>query len=321
MITPTDSFRKVHYNLRPAKQVERRMLVDALLLLSEAGFQVRDYEYTGMGSIHFVDFVMFHKFLGIHSMISVELSSEIKDRIEFNRPYRNVIRTEVDCPIGDILAKLSQTEQHLVWLDYDNILAEYMLEDIAMAVSRMSSGSIFLITVDTELPGFCSGAVSETSPAETRAYFEKEAGRYLSPFLQDKDYRYENLFSINQTAIAGSIQTGLRGSGNRFLPLFNFLYKDGHRMMTIGGMLGGDKERRKIRRSRLSKTEYARFSLDEKPCEIWVPCLTRKELLYLDSYMPSDEGWSPKEFELKEDEIEQYKRIYRFFPNYAELLM
>jgi len=30
MNSPTQSYKKVHYELRPAKQVERRMLIDAL---------------------------------------------------------------------------------------------------------------------------------------------------------------------------------------------------------------------------------------------------------------------------------------------------
>ena len=50
-----ESWRKVPYDLRPAKQAERRMLVDAFMILSQAGFPIRDYQYTGMGSVYFVD--------------------------------------------------------------------------------------------------------------------------------------------------------------------------------------------------------------------------------------------------------------------------
>ena len=63
MNLPTESYQKVHYELRPAKQVERRMLVDALLGLAVAGFPIQDYQYTGMGSIYFIDFILFHRFL------------------------------------------------------------------------------------------------------------------------------------------------------------------------------------------------------------------------------------------------------------------
>ena len=60
---------------RPAKQVERRMLVDAFQRLQQAGFSIRDYRYVGFGSIHFVDFLIFYKLLGISDMLSVEHDS------------------------------------------------------------------------------------------------------------------------------------------------------------------------------------------------------------------------------------------------------
>ena len=45
------------------------MIVDSLLLLSDAGFEIREYQYTGMGSIYFYDFILFHRLLGIHNML------------------------------------------------------------------------------------------------------------------------------------------------------------------------------------------------------------------------------------------------------------
>ena len=63
MIPSTRSYMKVRYDLRPAKQVERRMIIDALHKLARAGVDISRYQYTGMGSIHFVDFVLFHKML------------------------------------------------------------------------------------------------------------------------------------------------------------------------------------------------------------------------------------------------------------------
>src|SRR5688572_12025690 len=99
MSTPTDSFKRVHYELRPAKQVERRMIIDALRLMSLSGFPIDDYQYTGMGSIFFVDFILFHKFLGISDMVNAEHSA-IPNRVTFNQPY-DFIRTKF-APIGDL---------------------------------------------------------------------------------------------------------------------------------------------------------------------------------------------------------------------------
>ena len=105
---------KVPYDLRPAKQIERRMLVDGFQRLAQAGFPIRDYQYTGFGSLYFVDFVLFHKLLGIHRMLTVEHDQSLADRVEFNRPF--------DCveiamkSAGEVIPSLARDLRHILWL-------------------------------------------------------------------------------------------------------------------------------------------------------------------------------------------------------------
>jgi hypothetical protein len=299
------------------------MIIDALLLLSEAGFPVRDYHYLGMGSVHFVDFAMIHKFLGILKMTSVEASPKLIKRIEFNRPYRNAVETIVGKEIGDIISGIEENTNYLVWLDYDNVLSDYMIRDIILSMSKLASGSILLVTIDTEPPkSVGEDGEREMTPVETKAYFEAQAGPYLARFSKDEDYIYENLPNVTMEAVQGAIRFGLTGIRNKeFFPLFDFLYKDTNRMLTAGGMVGGRSEKRKIRRSRLRHTGYARFDLSAEPCRISVPPLTRKEVLYLESYMPANQDWRPSEFELSDEDVSQFRQIYRFFPTYAELFL
>ena len=63
------SWENVHYEFRPAKQVERRMLIHTFQSLMELGFPISKYKYTGLGSIYFVDFAMFHRYLGISKFL------------------------------------------------------------------------------------------------------------------------------------------------------------------------------------------------------------------------------------------------------------
>jgi len=321
MIALSESYRKVHYGLRPAKQVERRMLVDALLLLAEAGFRVRDYEYIGMGSIHFIDFAMFHKILGIQQMVSVEASDSIEKRIDFNRPYQPVVRTIVGKEIGEVISKLDTRKQYLVWLDYDTVLCDGILKDIQLAVSRLAFGSVLLVTVDTELPKSTEHS-GDLRPDEAQEYFEAFADCYLVDYHDETHYRYDNLPTITLAAVQGAIRSGLVGlTEKEFIPLFNFVYKDTSRMLTAGGMIGGRREKQRINKSRLVKTCYYRSDFSLPPCSIRVPCLTRKEVLYLEANMPAKAGWAPEAFELPADEVEQFCKIYRFFPMYAELYL
>ncbi len=312
MSTPTRSYLKVSYDLRPAKQVERRMLMDAFQRLTHAGFKIADYQYTGFGSVYFVDFIIFHKLLGINKLLSVEHDVQIEKRVRFNKPFKEIeLRI---APVGDIIPALSQDVRHILWLDYDDLIRREHLDDILQAAINLSAGSILLVTVDVEPP-------AGDGPAEWRGHYEAEADDYLGNKRRLSDYAESRLPALNGHIIGEVIKHGLTGREARFSLLFNFLYKDGHRMLTVGGMIGTDAEQRMIRASTLDAAPYYRSDLKKPAYEIVVPRLTRKERLDLDCAMPCGNAWSPREFELSHGEVLAYREIYRFFPAYAELLL
>jgi hypothetical protein len=313
-LTPTESYLTVHYELRPAKQVERRMLLDALLSLGAAGFRIQDYQYTGMGSVYFIDFMLFHRLIGLQKMLSVEYDTKIARRVEFNRPF-DCVDTEI-APIGDVIPRLSKDIKHLLWLDYDGILTGSQLSDVASATSRLSVGSIFLVTIDVEPP------TDTDDPEKWMAYFEEEIGEYLSPSLKVADFARSQLPRRNVDFISSAITAGMAGRTDvEFIPMFNFLYEDGHQMLTMGGMVGTTDEKNKIAKSELAKADYFRSTFANSPCLIKVPRLTRKERQYLDGFMPCTDNWQPPDFELSTENVLAYRQIYRFCPTYAELLL
>lgn len=313
-MTPSESYLTVHYELRPAKQVERRMFVDALLSLSAAGFPIKHYQYTGMGSIYFIDFMLLHRLIGIKSMLSVEHDTKIARRVAFNRPFE-CVATEISA-IGDVIPRLSLDRQHLLWLDYDGVLTGSHLSDVSAAMTRLSVGSILLVTVDLEPP-------TETDePQDWMDYFKEETGDYFEPSLTLADFAKSKLPVRNVGFIWNAIKSGIVGRTEvHFIPMFNFVYEDGHKMLTIGGMIGTAHEEELIAASGLPKTEFFRSTFDSDPCLIRVPRLTRKERQYLDGFMPSPDEWQPADFELSKENVLAYRQIYRFCPTYAELLL
>jgi hypothetical protein len=302
----------VFYDLRPAKQVERRMLIDALQRLSMSGFNLHSYQYTGFGSIFFVDFILLHKFLGISRLLSVEHDPRIAKRIRFNQPYKQ-IAIELR-PVGDVIPTLSADLRHLLWLDYDDIISRSHIGDLVQVGTNLSVGSIVLVTVDVEHP-------RGDTPSEWREHFIAEAEEFLGPSFQPKDFEASKLPALNAAILQRALKRGLAGRQAEFIPLFNFVYADGHQMLTAGGMIGTETERRQIFASTLSDTCYYRSDFALPPYRILIPRVTRKERLYLDSAMPCSKRWRPKEFELKADDVRAYREIYRFFPAYAELLL
>jgi hypothetical protein len=313
-MTPSESYLKVPYDLRPAKQIERRMFIDALQLLALAGFEIGDYQYTGFGSIFFVDFILFHKLLGLRKLLSVEYSTAIEKRVKFNKPFKEV--EILMKSITDVIPTLSKDRKHILWLDYDDVLQKRHLADLVLAGTYLPSGSILLVTVDIEPPG-----EDEDGPRQWKQHFEDQAGNYLGSFTQLEDYAESNLLMINTRAIRNAISTGLVGREVRFLPLFWFVYADGHKMLTIGGMIVTEAEARRVDASALRAANYYRNDSHDEPYSIRVPNFTRRERMLLDSEMPCQDEWTTEDFEVEPGAIRDYREVYRYLPAYAELLL
>ena len=312
MSEPAKSYASVFYDLRPAKQVERRMIMDGLSRLMNGGVRIRDYQYTGFGSIYFVDFILFYKLIGIRRFMSVEYDRDITKRVAFNRPYATIdIRMS---PIGDVIPELSDKLQHMLWLDYDNRLTSTMLQDMALAGHHLSEGSLLLVTIDAEPQKGMS------NPSQIAGYLKEQGGDYL-PFDFDESWCTQSRRAGTVLEIAaGAIRSGVTPRGRRFIPLFRFVYADGHEMVTLGGMVGDSEEEKAVDACDWSDATYLRRSLEQEPYRIHVPRLTRRERLFLDQHMPADPGWKPRKFELDKDELAAYREIHRFYPLYGELL-
>jgi hypothetical protein len=284
------------------------MIIESLIRLAEGGFQIRDYQYTGFGSIFFIDFILFRKYLGMTNMLSIEHSQKVKKRVSFNKPY-GMIRLEFG-EAAEFIPKLDQDLKHLLWLDYDAFLNSEMISDIRTAAASLSLGSILLITVDIESP-------AET-PKERQQFFRSEAG----DLFDDSPVRQSALGEVNAKILENAIKNGLAGRTNaEFSQLYNFVYADGHRMLTFGGMIVGDGEKRKLSSCKLEDACYVRRNLKLGPFEIKPPVLTRKERMYLDACMPCEDEWEPEEFEIANEALIHYRDIYPFFPLYVETLI
>ena len=307
------SYLTVAYDLRPSKQVERRILLDFFRRLAGCGVPIEEFRYTGMGSIHFVDHILFHKFLGIDKLVSVEHDEDIESRLRFNRPFDNIELKIMS--IGDYIPQLDKSEQHIVWLDYDYQLSEAMVNDVVSCANYLPIGSFILVTVD---------ATPHKGLKKAKDYYEY----YLevAKDLWKPDWKYTH-FAKGRLhlrvidLVARAFTEGVVGRSNvRALPCFSFVYSDGHQMVTLGVQLGGEQEAEKL--DHIGKgVEYLIRDFGNSPFEIDVPVLTRKERLHLESVMPSKDYSKVRSSGLNRDAFDKFGRIYRFFPSYAELLL
>lgn len=308
------SYDKVHYEFRPAKQVERRMILDLLQRLMEVGFLISSYQYTGLGSLYFIDFILFRRYLGITRMVSAESSPEVEKRVKFNKPYGSIEIYPGD--IADCIPSLSLDRKHILWLDYDRVITEAAIDAIVLASTQLSPGSLLLVTVDAEPP------VKEGKTKQWRQYFQREARDYLGNIAKDRQFARSKLISINASIIEKAIMHGLAGRSDvSFFPLLNFVYADGHHMLSVGGMIGTEEDGQKLKMLNALKFPFLRNSIVGNPYSIRVPLLTRKERLHLDGAMPCRPSWRPREFEMKPEDVQAYREIYPYFPAYTEMLL
>ncbi len=289
------------------------MLIETFQTLAQQGFPIDEYQYTGFGSIYFVDFILFHKLLGIRKMLSLEIDGKIRKRVKFNQPF-GCVDVKI-ARVEDELPKLSKDLRHILWLDYDSILIEDHHRELYLAASLLPRHSIILATVDCEPP------IKDGRPSQWRDYFRTVAGQYLGIRNSVKDFVKSNLVRINRDILISAIKSGLTSRGVEYIPLFSFSYADGHEMLTVGGMLGTEEDRHRIAGVLSKKLNYLRVNEQDEPFRISVPRLTRKERVYIDKKLPCRPGWRPKHFEIPEEFLESYRHIYRYLPAYAELLL
>jgi len=197
----------VHYSLRPAKNIERKMMGEAFARLAPL-CPLSKYRYIGFGSEFFNDFALYHETLGIREMLSIEHDVERVPRCEFNRPYK-CIKVEPGTA-SEVLPKLKWAPRSIVWLDYLDRLKHSVLADISLVVSAVSSGSLLVWSVNAQPweDGADEDDGKHVAKAELPAYRITKLRDSVSPKLVPDEWVKEPLA---KWGLGGLPQTDSRG--------------------------------------------------------------------------------------------------------------
>lgn len=133
------------YEFRPAKAAQRRMIVDACRRLTAIS-ALDQYQYVGFGGLEFIDFIEFHRGLGIPRMTSIERDTNMQHRLEFNKPYKGIRVLMGEA--RDQLPQVDWTIPAITWLDYTDVLTKDILRDLDYVVRSSVPGSIVIVTVN-----------------------------------------------------------------------------------------------------------------------------------------------------------------------------
>jgi hypothetical protein len=323
MAKPSDSFKQFDYSLRPSKQVERKIMIEVLLRLSTAGCDISEYAYLGFGSVYYVDFIMFHKYLFIDTMTCIEWG-DVAKRMRFNKPFKFI-----ELKLGSLskhIPRISRQQKLLVWLDYDRPLDEEMLQDIDGVSSRLGRKSIFVVTTDArpKLPKDLFDLEAKSlaqREAITRDTYNGWFNQYVASPVTRTTVSGTHVAPLFYEAILERIRQTLtrRSEGLQFIQLFNYFYADGAPMLTVGGLIGTDEDRKALGATGILAHEMVRTSAE--PLQISVPPLTVREKHWLDQRLDSKLTPAKLRFELDDRLLKNYVKFYKEYPAYMEALL
>lgn len=311
-MTNEGSSDKINYLVRPAKQVERKLIIEALQCLGKK-YNIANYTYVGMGSRYFVDFQMVHKFLGINDMISFEKEKDRIKRFEFNQPYKFI-----DLQAGlstEILPTLNWSKNFIIWLDYDQKISPYMIDDIEIVCDNARPGTILLLTIDAEPERFDEGfPEDEIKRIETRLKNLKETiYPHYPPDIKKTDLSKKKFPAVLMQIVKERIRDCLAIKDLNFFQLFNFIYKDSSQMYTFGCIF--EKKIKKIQDTGIYDLRY--ISKDDNLVKINLPLLTPREKMHFDRLIPGIAN-KLEEFEMDIEKLQTYEEYYRYYPQYFE---
>lgn len=309
------SYERVNYRLRFAKFMERRMIFDSLVRLSNFK-NIADYRYVGFGSIYFTDFILVHKLLGISELISIESEEDNKARFEFNKPFNCIEILWGES--SSILPELGWARETILWLDYDGRISKTALSDAGTFAAYALSGSVLICTLN----------VKPTSLDLPQSDLIKKLRKAVGSTFVPASLKPEDLVGPSYGEVCGRIveskisatladrNSGLSDDKKlKIRRLFNFRYQDGVPMATFGWILSSHEDESKFDRCRFSDFK---FCFSSAPYRIAAPVLTPKEARLLDRHLPNGlTGLAG--VGIPQAEIDKYSPHYRYYPNFSDV--
>lgn len=318
------SSNKINYALRTSKSIERKMMCEMIACLENFS-KVSAYRYIGMGSKFFADFILMHKMFAITDMISLEISDEKNDidRFEFNKPFNciNVIHKSSKDWLNS--SEVSWEEKRgIIWFDYDDPLSFSQIEDLELCVKKVKSGSMVFISTNI----FRLKKLGEKPKERLENYVKIINNSDYTNHLTPKDMKGKNELIVVADTFNVAVKNAI-SERNKTIhqecdyysadQVAFFSYSDSSPMITLGWIIFNNSDEEKIKKCGIDELDFYRKS-GEAPYSIEVPILTYKELAVLNKNMP-DPSFPIKEADfLTKNEIEEYKRIYRYYPTTIE---
>jgi len=324
----------IPYHLRQNKAIDRYAFIELLSILDRY-CNIDRYHYIGFGGHSLEDFKYIHSRFAITDMTSIEQDEDVHKRQEFNQPY-NCIKCLLKSS-NEFIDEFQADQETIIWLDYTKpSQIRSQVEEIKSIVNKLAPLDIVKITLNAHASAYHEApkgkGITNKDIVQERIKKLKDKLGDLFPLADiSPDMMTEPRFTDALCLIIKyAIESSLSGSSNVFQPLALFSYADGHRMLTITGIILDINKVDDF----LQKTNIKSWKLSSiawgKPHSINIPDLTMRERLYIDSLLPhatAEEITEKLGFLFHEDEevslemLKTYVLFYRQSPYFSRIIM
>lgn len=287
--------------------------------------KLSDFGYVGFGSIYFGDFTLFHRALGLETMISIE--KEEPDRAEFNIPFNCV--TVLAGTANVRLPEIDWTRPMIVWLDYDYGLEREVLEDVKLVAASVRPKSFLAVTLDATEEGLRESPQSEVFRIDEEKFDAASLIERLNlkcgvELPVETDLSYDGITTVYRNLLNDAIAAAMNSTRDpktepsvSYHQVVNFRYTDTTRMMTVGGVFLQDSAsgEEQFKRAEFEQLDF--YCPNEKYFEIDVPKLTLHEIRELNRNLPTTDS-AAIAVPISDDDKALYEKVYRYFPTFAE---
>jgi len=218
------------------------------------------------------------------------------ERFDFNRPYhciRLVFKNSTEALPKDV----NWRKKIILWLDYDGRLRDSVLADVSFFCDLAMPGSMLITSVqaNADRGDRLSRLKSRIDPVKIPADINED---YLEEWGTASAY-HRILSNEIQSALARRNGTREPDRKLEFRQLFYFIYADGAKMLTVGGLLHEVGHRPIYDKCGFStKLDFIRTG--SEPFHLFAPSLTLREVQHLDKQLPcsgtSGMGSGPGQF-------------------------
>jgi hypothetical protein len=317
-LTTKSSAWGIPYEIRPSKQVERRLVMETILLAREAGLKTRAMPFVGMGGVRFIDFLLAHKILGTDTFVTLEHDETLWNRCELNRPFESIDLYKGSA--SDFLNERGFREPSIVWFDLEKMASKDARDDVVSAATSVKPGSFLFVTATAEMPRH----FTECKSMDRRLVAVKEEFYPLAGQLPVEWVQKNEFFRTSAFLAMAFLRFGFNGrSDGHFSPLVNIAYRDSNWMVTVGGFFGEQAVAEAIQKKVLETMPFACGLTGGTPFPIEQFNMTDLERGLFDRAVSASTRKRSAKNQIKslgfrDSVYDQYKQLMRFIPRYVE---